>query len=101
MKGSQDPEEAAKVVQKHENIMKTKEKFIQSVSGLGIHKTTIIFKIKFFKLCERYPKLFWSSIGLGFFKIIIRILKQSVGKMNRSFRNHLLSGRFYFSRLSL
>ena len=84
----QDPEEAAKVIQKYENIktkkkgiisiayhqgkvfkkFKDKEKFITLVNKLGIHKTTIIFKINIFKLCEKYPKLFNSSIGLGFFK---------------------------------
>ena len=85
----QDPEEAAMVIQKYERIIKTKkkemisityhqgkvfkkfkdkEKFITLVSQLGIHKNTIIFKINVFKLCERYPKLLKSSIGLGFFK---------------------------------
>ena len=84
----QDPEEAAMVIQKYERIIKTKkkemisityhqgkvlkkfkdkEKFITLVSQLGIHKNTIIFKINVFKLCERYPKLLKSSIGLGFF----------------------------------
>ena len=47
---------------------KDKEKFITLVNRLGIHKTTIIFKINVFKLCERHPKLLKSSIGLGFFK---------------------------------
>ena len=85
----QDPEEAAKVIQKYESIIKTKkkgmisiachqgkvlekfkekEKFIKLASRLGIHKNTIIFKIDVFKLCERYPKLLKSSIDLGFFK---------------------------------
>ena len=85
----QDPEEAAKVIQMYENIIKTKkkgiisiayhqgkvfkkfkdkEKFITLVSRLGIHKNTIIFKINVFKLCERYLKLLGSSIALGFFK---------------------------------
>ena len=85
----QDPEEAAMVIQKYEHIIKTKktgiistayrqgkvfkkfkdkEKFITLVSRLGIHKNTIIFKINIFKLCERYPKLLKSSIGLGIFK---------------------------------
>ena len=85
----QDPEEAAKVIQKYENIIRTKkkkiisiaydqskvfkkfkdkEKFITLVSHLGIHKNTIIFKINVFKLCERHPKLLKPSIGLGFFK---------------------------------
>ena len=80
----QDPEEAAKVIQKYENIIRTKkkkivsiaydqskvfkkfkdkEKFITLVSHLGIHKNTIIFKINVFKLSERHPKLLKSSMG--------------------------------------
>ena len=47
---------------------KDKEKFITLVNKLGIHKTTIIFKINIFKLSEKYPKLLNSFIGLGFFK---------------------------------
>ena len=50
------------------NRFKEKEKFAKLVSKLGIHKTTIIFKINVFKLCKKYPKLLKSSIGLGFFK---------------------------------
>ena len=85
----QDLQEAAKVIQKYEYIIRTKnkgvisiayhqgkafkkfkdkEKFITLVSLLEIHKNTIIFKINVFKLCERHPKLLKSSIGLGFFK---------------------------------
>ena len=79
----QQPEEAAKVIKKYEDIIKTKkkgiisiacyqgkifkrfkekEKFIKLVSQLGIHKNTISFKFNVFKLCERYPKLLSSSI---------------------------------------
>ena len=47
---------------------KEKQKFTKLVSELGIHKTTIIFKINVFKLCKKFPKLLKSSIGLGFFK---------------------------------
>ena len=47
---------------------KEKENFVKLVSQLGTHKNTIILKINVFKLCERYPKLLRSSIGLGFFK---------------------------------
>ena len=82
----QDPEEAATIIKRYEDIIKTKnkgiinvayhqgqvfkrfkekEKFAKLVSELGIHKTTIIFKINVFKLCEKYIK---SSIGLRFFK---------------------------------
>ena len=32
---------------------KENEKFIKLVSQLGIHKSTIIFKINVFKLCDR------------------------------------------------
>ena len=84
----QKPEEAAEVIKQYEYIIKTKKegirsieyyqgkvfkrfkekkKFIKLVSQLGIHKNTIIFNINVFKLCERYPKLLRSSIGLGFF----------------------------------
>ena len=75
----QDPEKAAEIIKRYEDIIKTKkkgiirnykekEKFAKLVSELGIHKTTIIFKINVFKLCEKYRKLLKSSIGLGFFK---------------------------------
>ena len=85
----QDPEKAAKIIKQYKDIIKRKkegiinaafhqgqifkrfkekEKFAKLVSELGIHKTTIIFKINVFKLCKKYPKLLKSSIGLGFFK---------------------------------
>ena len=70
----QESEEAAEVIKQYKYIIKTKkkgiisfayyqgkvfkrfkekEKFIKLVSQLGIHKSTIIFKINVFKLCER------------------------------------------------
>ena len=85
----QDPEKAADIIKWYEDIIKTKnkgiinvayhqgqvfkgfkekEKFAKLVSELGIHKTTIIFRINVFKFCKKYPKLLRSSIGLGFFK---------------------------------
>ena len=85
----QDPEKAAEIIKWYEDIIKTKrkgiinvayhqgqvfkrfkekEKFAKLVSELVIHKTTIIFKINIFKLCEKYRKLLKSSIGLGFSK---------------------------------
>ena len=85
----QDSERAAEIIKRYEDIIKTKnkgiinvayhqgqvfkrfkekEKFAKLVSELGIHKTTIIFRINVFKLCKKYPKLLKSSIGLGFFK---------------------------------
>ena len=54
---------------------KEKEKFAKLVSELGIHKTTIIFKINVFKLCKKYRKLLTSSIGLGFFKDYHKYIK--------------------------
>ena len=85
----QDLETAAEIIKWYEDIIKTKnkgiinvayhqgqvfkrfkekEKFAKLVSELGIHKTTIIFKINVFKLCKKYPKLLKSSIDLEFFK---------------------------------
>ena len=85
----QDLERTAKITKRYEDIIKTKnkgiinvvyhqgqvfkrfkekDKFTELVNELGIHKTTIIFKINVFKLCKKYPKLLKSSIGLGFFK---------------------------------
>ena len=85
----QDPEKAADIIKRYEDIIKTKnkgiinvayyqgqvfkrfkekEKFVKLVSELGIDKNTIIFKINVFKLCKKHPKLLKSSIGLGFFK---------------------------------
>ena len=79
----QDPEEAAEIIKRYEDVIKTKkkeiinvayhqgqvfkifkekEKFAKLVSELGIHKTTIIFKINVFKLCKKYPKLLKSSM---------------------------------------
>ena len=69
----QDPEKAAKIIKQYEDIIKTKKKgiinvafhqgqifkrfkekkkFAKLVNELGIYKTTIIFKINVFKLCE-------------------------------------------------
>ena len=73
---TQDPEKAAEIIKRYEDIIKTKkkgiinvayhqgqvfkrfkekEKFAKLVSELGIHKTTIIFKINVFKLCKNTP----------------------------------------------
>ena len=85
----QDPEKAAKIIKRYEDIIKTKkkriinvayhqgqvfknfkekEKFTKLVNELGIHKTTIICRINVLKVCKKYPKLLTSSIGLGFVK---------------------------------
>ena len=85
----QDPKEPADVVKQYEDIIRTKKKgfinitfhqgnvfkrfkeknkFITLVNQCTIHKTTRIFKINIYKLCEKYPKLLKSSVGLGFLK---------------------------------
>ena len=91
----QDPGKAVIIIERYEDIIKTKrkgiinvayhqgqvfkrfkekEKFAKLVSELGIHKTTIICKINVFKLCKKYPKLL-TSIGLGFFKNYYKEIK--------------------------
>ena len=93
----QDPEKAAEIIKRYEDIIKTKrkgiinvayhqghvfkrfkekEKFAKLISKLGIHKTSIILKINVFKLCKKYPKLLTSSIGLGFFKDYRKDIKE-------------------------
>ena len=86
---TQDIEEAAKIIKRVEDIIKTinkgiinvayhqgqvlkrfkeKEKFAKLVGELGIHKTTITIRINVFKLCKKYSKLSKFPIGMGFFK---------------------------------
>ena len=55
---------------------KDKEKFIKLVTEFKVHKSTIIFKINIYKLCEKYPKLLKSSIGLGFLKNYYKDIKE-------------------------
>ena len=96
------PEDAADLIQKYEEILKTKrkgiisvayyqgkvfsrfrekEKFVKLVADFGVHKGTIIFKINVFKLLDKYPKLKGSSVTLSFlenyFKDIKEICKRS------------------------
>ena len=106
-KEPKEPGEAAKVIKQYEDIIKTKKKGIISiayykgkvfkrfkekekltklVSQLGIHKSTIIFKINVFKLCERYPKLLGSSIRLGFFKNYHKDIKAVFKENEEDFR---------------
>ena len=96
-KETKDPEKAAEIIKRYEDIIKTKkkgiinvayhqghvfkrfkekEKFAKLISKLGIHKTSIILKINVFKLCKKYPKLLTSSIGLGFFKDYRKDIKE-------------------------
>ena len=102
-----EPEKAGEVIKRYEHIIKTKkkgiisvayhqgqvfkrfkekEKFAKLVSELGIHKTTIIFKINMFKMCKKYPKLLASSIGLGFFKVYHKDIKAICEKNEKYFK---------------
>ena len=47
---------------------KEQEKFIQMVSKLKIHKSTIVFKINIFQLIEKHPRLMTSAATLTFLK---------------------------------
>ena len=103
----QDPEKAAEIIKRYEDIIKTKkkgiinvayhqgqvfkrfkekEKFAKLVSELGIHKTTIICRINAFKLCKKYPKLLTSSIGLGFFKDYYKDIKAICEENEKDFQ---------------
>ena len=93
----QDPKKAADVIKQYEDVIrrkkkgiiniafhqgkvfkrfKEKDKFITLVNQFNIHKTTIIFKINIYKLCEKYPKLLKSSVGLGFLKNCYKDIKR-------------------------
>ena len=103
----QDQEKAVIIIERYGNITKTKrngiinvayhqgqvfkrlkekETFAKLVSELGIHKTTIICKIKVFKLCKKYSKLLTSSIGLGFFKNYYKDIKAICEENEKDFQ---------------
>ena len=103
----QDQEKAVIIIERYGNIIKTKrngiinvayhqgqvfkrlkekETFAKLVSELGIHKTTIICKIKVFKLCKKYSKLLTSSIGLGFFKNYYKDIKAICEENEKDFQ---------------
>ena len=113
----QDPERAAEIIQWYEDIIKMKnkgiinvtyhqgqdfqkfkekEKFTKLVNKLGIHKTTIIFKINVFKLCKKHPKFLKSSIGLEFFKNYHKSIKAVCEEYEKEFNVE----RFYLLKLS-
>ena len=102
----QKPKDAADLVKQYDDIIRTKkegiinivfhqgkvfkkfkdkEKFITLVNKLDIHKTTIIFEINIFKLCEKYPKLLKSSIGLGFLKNYFKDIKEVCSENAKEF----------------
>ena len=114
----QDPKKAADIIKRYEDNIKTKnkgivnvayhqgqvfkkskekEKFVKLVSELGIHKTTIIFRITVFKLCKKHPQTIevFHRVRV-FLRIIIRALKQFAKNMKNIFN----SERFYLLKLS-
>ena len=64
---------------------KDKEKFITLINKLGIHKTTMIFKININKLCERNSKLLKSSIGLRFLKTHYKDIREICNENEQEF----------------
>ena len=69
---------------------KEKEKFMQMVKKLKIHKKTIIFKINLFKLIEKHPKLMKSSVTLAFLKNYFKHIKQICKENSSEFKKTLL-----------
>ena len=91
-------EDAANLIKKYEEILKTKrkgimsvvyhqgkvfsrfrekEKFLKLVADFGVHKGTIIFKINVFKLLDKYLKLKKSSVTLSFMKNYFKDIKET------------------------
>ena len=62
-----------------------KEKFIEIVGKLKIHKSTIVFKINLFKLVEKHPKLMKSSVTLTFPKNYFKNSEQICKENSREF----------------
>ena len=104
---TKDPPKASKIIKQYGNIIETKnkgimnvachqgqvfkrfkekEKFGKVVSELGIHKTTIIFRINVFKLCNKYPRLLKSSIGLGLYKNYRKDIKAIYEEYEKDFQ---------------
>ena len=103
----EDLERTAEIFRRYEDIIKTKKKgiinvtyyqgqvfkkfkekkkFTELVIELGIHRNTIIFRINVFKLCQKYPKLLKSSIGLGFFKDYHKDIKAIYKEYEKDFQ---------------
>ena len=101
------PEEAADLIRKCEEILKTKrkdiisvayhqgkvfsrfrekEKFVRLIADFGMHKGTIIFKINVFKLLDKYPKLKKSSVALPFMKNYFKGIKQICKENSSEFK---------------
>ena len=94
-------EDAAKLVQEFEQIIKKKksdiiwltyhqeqishkfkekERFVSMVSQFGVSKSTIVFNIALFKLINNYPKITNSSLSLHYFKRYLERLEKFAKK---------------------
>ena len=92
-----NPEDAADLIKKYEEILKTerqgiisvayhqgkvfswfreKEKFVRLVANFGVRKGTIIFKINLFRVLAEYPKLKKSSVTLSSMKNYFQDIKK-------------------------
>ena len=99
------PEDAADIIKKYEEILRTKrkgimsvvyhqgkmfsrfhekEKFVRFVGDFGVHKNTIIFKINILKLIDQHPKSVKSSVTLSFLKDI-KDIKQTCQENSSEF----------------
>ena len=100
------PEDAAAVIKQYEDIIRTKkkgiisiayhqgkvfkkfkekEKFIKLAYEFNWHKSTITFKINVYELCEKYPKLMKSYIGLGILKNYYKDIKEICNENAKEF----------------
>ena len=100
------PGDAADIIKQYEEILRTKrkgmisvvyyqgkifkrfkekEKLIQMVSRLKIHKSTIIFKINIFKLIDKHPRLMKSSVTLTFLKNFLKDIKKICAENSSEF----------------
>ena len=95
---AEKPKDAAAIIKQYEGIISTKkknisiayhqgkvferfkdkEKFIKLVNQFKVHKSTIIFQIKTFKLIDKHPKLMKSSVTLGLSKTFTRISDENM-----------------------
>ena len=100
------PKEAANILKKYEEILRTKrkgiislayyqgklfrhfkekEKFIQTVSKWKIHKSTIISQTNISKLIQKHRKLMKSSVTLTFLKNYLKDIKQICDRNSSEF----------------
>ena len=100
------PEDAADIIKQYEEILHTKrkgiisvaqyqgkifkrfkekEKFMEMVRKLKIHKSTIIFKINLFKFVEKHLQLMKCSLTLTFLKNYFKYIKQICQKNSSEF----------------